>query len=226
LFMASALRKSGKLLEKVADYNMVMTLPKNIPTLEAKLTKNWTHPNNGFCSENMADLIVICDTDPRLRGPGTDRVPILTTVELPARHTVIPPTYNFRMEDLEEFNKELEARLVDIPPPATLATEPQFQAAVHHITEMLRDIIHTTVTLAKPSPHSKHWWNKDLSNLKKKKNKLSSLLYKYRAIRDHPIHKEHRQIRNKYLEAILLTKQEHWNNFLEDISNSDIWIAN
>jgi hypothetical protein len=79
------------------------------------------------------------------------------------------------MVDWEEFNKELEARLVDIPPPEILATEPQFQAAVHDITKTLRDVIHTTVTLTKPSPHSKRWWNKDLSNLKKKKNKLSSL---------------------------------------------------
>jgi hypothetical protein len=152
LFMASVLWKAGKLLGKVGDYNMVMTLPKNTSTLKAKSTKNWTRPNNVFCSENTADLIVICDMDPQLRGPGTDHIPILTNVELPVICTVIPPTYNFRMVDWEEFNKELEARLVDIPPPEILATKPQFEAAVHDITETLRDVIHTTVTLTKPFP--------------------------------------------------------------------------
>jgi hypothetical protein len=76
-----------------------------------------------------------------------------------------------------------------------------------------------------PSPQSNRWWNKTLSNLKKERNKLSSLSYKYCTIRDHPTHEEHRQIRNEYGEAILQMKQEHWNEFLEDISYDDIWIA-
>jgi hypothetical protein len=63
---------------------MVMALPKDIPTLEAMFTKNWAQPDNLFCSTNTEEMVTICDTDPRLRGPGTDHVPILTTLELPA----------------------------------------------------------------------------------------------------------------------------------------------
>jgi len=61
---------------------MVMALLKDIPTLEAMLTKNWTRPDNIFCTEHMEGLIVSCSTDPRLQGPGTDHMPILTVAEL------------------------------------------------------------------------------------------------------------------------------------------------
>jgi hypothetical protein len=44
LFTARALRDAEELLEKVTDYNMVMVLPKHIPTLEAKVTKKLDTP--------------------------------------------------------------------------------------------------------------------------------------------------------------------------------------
>ena len=82
LFTPKVLEEAGVLLEMVVDNYMVMVLPKVIPTLEAKSTKNWTWPDNIFCSANMANLVVSCNTDPRLRGPGVDHVPILRLLEL------------------------------------------------------------------------------------------------------------------------------------------------
>jgi len=54
-------------------------------------------------------------TDPHLRGPSTDHIPILTMLELPVQQTMPPLVYSFRLTDWEEFRAELEARLVDIP---------------------------------------------------------------------------------------------------------------
>ena len=68
---------------------MVMALPKDIPTLEAMATKNWTWPDNVFCSANMEPLLVSCMTHPHLRGPGTDHVPILTMLEFPVKCIIV-----------------------------------------------------------------------------------------------------------------------------------------
>jgi hypothetical protein len=130
------------------------------------------------------------------------------------------------MMDWEEFNEELEARLAEIPAPTPLASKILFHAAVEALTGTIQDMIHTTVPITKPSPHAKRWWNKELLNLKKKKNRLSSSSYKNRAISKHPAHEEHRKICNEYGEAIIQAKQNHWNDFLEDISNGDVWIVN
>ena len=97
-----------------------MILPKGIPMLEAKATKNWTRPDNVFCSPNTEELVVICDTGPHLRGPGADHIPILTTLELPLSRAAAPEMRNFRMIDWVAFHEALAAQLVDIPSPAPL----------------------------------------------------------------------------------------------------------
>ena len=41
LFMASAMLAANKLISYIAEFGMVMTLPKGLPTLQAMNTKNW-----------------------------------------------------------------------------------------------------------------------------------------------------------------------------------------
>ena len=165
LFTARAIREAEVLLTMVADHGMVMALPKNIPTLESMSTKNWTRPDNMFCSANTEAMLVSCMTDPWLRGPGTDHIPILTTLEFSAVCTTSLPSYNFRAMDWDEFNNELAARLTDILIPVLIVLETDFHEAVGNLTGVIQDTIHTTVQLSTPSPHSKQWWNKKLESL-------------------------------------------------------------
>ena len=82
LFTASAALAVQPLMSLIEDYNMVMLLPKNIPTLQSLVTKNWTRVDNVFATANMGELVVMCDTDPRSMGPGMDHVPMLTTLDI------------------------------------------------------------------------------------------------------------------------------------------------
>jgi len=45
LFTAEAIREAEVLLSVISDHDMVMALPKDIPTLESMVTKNWTRPD-------------------------------------------------------------------------------------------------------------------------------------------------------------------------------------
>src|SRR6266481_4386627 len=82
LFMASASVAVQLLLSLLEEHNMIMLLPKGIPTLQLMATGNWTRVDNVFATANMEGLVVICDTAPGQRGPSTDHVPVLTTLEL------------------------------------------------------------------------------------------------------------------------------------------------
>ena len=79
------------LIDLLEDYNMAMLLPKDIPTLQSMATKNWTRVDNIFATHNVECLVVVCDTDPRLRGPGTNHVLILTTLDLEVPAGVVLP---------------------------------------------------------------------------------------------------------------------------------------
>ena len=185
---------------------MVMALLKDIPTLKSMSTTNWMRPDNVFCSSNLEEKIVYCTTNPRLQGPGTDHVPILTALEFPVMQISEAASYNFRAIDWEAFCMELTIRLSDFPDPVMLSTNMAFQTAVCNLTDALQ----TTVPHARPSPHSKCWWSNELTTLKGKKNKLSNMSYKYCTMPSHPVHKEHRVIRRLYSEAITTAKREHW----------------
>ena len=77
-----------------------------------------------------------------------------------------------------------------------------------------------------PSLHSKRWWSRELTKLKKQKNKLSNIAYKFWVLPDHPIHERHRAIKSEYSAAITEVKREHWTTFLEGLSYSEVWMAN
>ena len=96
---------------------MVMLLPKNLPTMQSMSTKNWTRVDNVFAMANMEDIMIICDTDLRQRGPGTDHVPVLMTLDIVVPDKVEEPHRNFRAVEWDKFQKELERQLSDIPDP-------------------------------------------------------------------------------------------------------------
>ena len=68
-------------------------------------------------------------------------------------------------------------------------------------------MIQAVVPKMHPSPYVKQRWNNELTALKKAKNKLSGLAYKYRALPGHSIHGEHRVLQQKYSEAIMKAKR-------------------
>ena len=76
-----------------------------------------------------------------------------------------------------------------------------------------------------PSPHTKRWWSKELTKLRKDTNCINRLSYKFRALQDHPCHKASKTARNKLADAIFKAKREHWQNWLEEATESDVWTA-
>ena len=186
LFMATALREADKLLALVMDYGMEMLLPKDIPTLEVMVTKNWTHPDNVFGSDNLGDKVIYCTTDLGLRGPGTDHVPILMVLELHVVRAMNVVTYNFHAVEWDKFVGELMARTAELPELGEIQSGQNYTDAVSGLVQVVQETIAAKVPRSKPSPYLKRWWSKELEGLKKKKNKVSSESYKYRALAGHP----------------------------------------
>ena len=166
-----------------------------------------------------------CDTDLRLRGPGTDHVPVLTTLDFEVAMGVEELCRNFRATDWDKFREVLANWLCDILGPCALLTDWQFQRAVDGLMQVLQAMIETVVPVPWPSPHSRRWWSRDLSQLKKEMNWLGSQSYRYRALADHPSHGAHKQAWGRYSEAIKQAKEQHWHNFLEGITGKELWMA-
>ena len=179
LFTAVALEASGRLLELVADYGMVQALPKDIPTLQSSSTSNWTHPDNTFCTEHTSDVIVSCKMAPERRGPKTDHVPILTTLDLSTLASAENPAWNYHSVDWDKFRSTLNDVLTSsVGPPRILETSKEFQSAACKLDEALHHTVETAIPRTHPHPHTKRWWTKDLTKtaneLKELRKRLTS----------------------------------------------------
>ncbi|CAA7270496.1 unnamed protein product [Cyclocybe aegerita] len=89
------------------------------------------------------------------------------------------------MADWEEFNKVLGDELLDIPPPGPLHTPLEIDIAASTLTKALQNTIEKTIKEQKPLPQAKRWWNSQLEELRKAKNKLSTESYCLRALENH-----------------------------------------
>jgi hypothetical protein len=222
-----ALEDAGKLIELLADLKPKDGPPERTADSGAHGHQEiLLHPDNIWCTEDIYDQVIRCEVDPSLRPPATDHFPIATYVTLPQERITAKVSYNFRAVDWEDFQENLAIRLLEIPPPQRLQSEEQFQEAAENLTAVIQDTIRTRVPENKPCPFSKRWWNNDLSRQKTMLKKLSRLAYRFRALPNHETHTELRAARNKYGEAILDAKRQHWEEFLENAAEQDLWTAN
>ena len=155
LFTVSASSATDVLISYLVEFHLTMTLPKGLPTLKAMHMKKWTRINNVFMLEGLAELLTCCDTAPGLRGPGMDHIPIHTIINTGIPPTTLEPYRNYKMVDWKAFREELAQQLVQIPEPAVLCDDTQFQNAVASLTEAIQATNNIVVPLSKLVPHSR-----------------------------------------------------------------------
>ena len=214
------------LLEIVDTFDLRMALPPRIPTLQALSTGNWTRPDNVWCTNHTTDLFTKCDTNPGLRGPNTDHLPILSSLDVPLPRNPPRTHPNFRATDWKESNDQLHTLLSDHPAPTTLKTAQQFCTALNAVNTSIKTAIEVTVPIPKAIPHTKRWWSKNLSALRKVKNRLANTTHRWQGLPTHPCHQQHKETTKKYAALIERTKKEHWEDWLTNASEKDIWTAN
>ena len=214
------------LLDITRDFDFCRALPLYIPTLQALATGNWTRPDNVWCTSHSLDLILKCDTDPGFWGPNTDHVPILTTLDIPLPRNQPRLTCNFREVNWDEFNTHLDDLLFEHPDPKRLETDEEFHAALNAVTSAIKRTIEDQVPLRKQLPHTKRWWNQDLETMRKRKNRTARIAYKWRGMPTHPAHQQHKKIAKDYAKLIEKLKKDHWEEWLLNASEKDLWTAN
>jgi hypothetical protein len=101
-----------------------------------------------------------------------------------------------------------------------------FVEKVSSVVCIILEVLGKHLVEKSPNPFKKCWWTTELTILKKAQNRLSNKSYKLRHLREHPIHAEHRAAANKFKEVMHETREQDWKDWLETISQQDLYIAN
>ena len=120
----------------------------------------------------------------------------------------------------------LKPKLARTPDKPTIANAAQLNTAIGDLTTALQETTKEVVKRSKDRPDAKRWWNGELIAMKKELNRLRASSYTFRAIANHESHSELKQKSNRYGEAIIQAKREHWTNYLEEMTANEMWTAN
>jgi Endonuclease-reverse transcriptase len=186
LFTRQAMRDVEGLISLLTDFEMEMTLPKGVPTLQHMRSKRYSRPDNVFSSSRLQDLVTKCEVEPSLRLTSTNHFPVVTHIFLPQERTNTPPSFNFRETDWDTFRKKLKPRIQHTPERPIINNVEQLNKAIGDLTQALQETVQEVVKRSKPRPDAKRWWNGELIKTRKELNRLRSDSYNFRAIANHP----------------------------------------
>ena len=226
LFTSANLNAAQPLLDLLVAYNMMMVLPKGIPTLEAMNTKNYTRPDNVFCSTELAEKFISCNTDPAACPPQTDHLPIISILDTELPSIMPPIQHNFKKMNWGNFTDHFKTQLNMLAPPGQISMPESLEMTANHLTQAIQSTIEAIVPKSKPTPFSKRWWTSELKSSKQEVRRIGRAAYLNRSQIHHPIHALYCRARNDHTELIKCTKRQHWESWLEEIDEDNIWAAN
>ena len=213
------------LIDLLYKHDMTLALPKGIPTFQT-CAGNWTRPDGVWRNHTPNNPIIRCDTVAAICPPLADHLPIITILDLPFPRVSAPGSLDFRNGDWADINSKLKARLEERSPAAQLRSKEEFLAKVDSVISIIKEVLGEELTEPKPSPFSRRWWTKELMNLKRAQNRLSSKSYKLREVCDHSVHQEYKVAVNKFKETMVAIQKQHWMDWLESATQKDIYTVN
>ena len=226
LFTREATLAAELLIDAVADTGLELALPQGLPTHCHSATKRWSRLDQVFISEHSVSMITSCNTLPDHRGINTDHLPILTELNLAMDTLEVDPIPNFREVDWDKFRKTLDGHLEAIKREAAITNQRQLDTRCANLTKAIQATIRDQVPTTEVTPRSKRWWTKELTQLRRKANKLGRQSYELRRDPEHRVHADHKEASKLYVRTILYNKKHHWRDWLERAEDPDIWTAN
>ena len=205
--------------------DMLLALPKGIPTFQTS-AGNWTRPDNVWRSNTPDDPIIRCEVVPAIRPPLADHLPVIIILDLPFPRSSAPQSLNFRLGDWPTINNALNLRLTAESPAVLIKSKEEFITKVNEVVRIISEVLEQNLEASRPSPFTHRWWTKELSDLKKSQNRLSSKAFKLRHLHDHPIHKEFKTAVSKFNKVMQETRNQDWSDWLESATQKDLYIAN
>ena len=128
------------LIQLLYKHDMLLALPKGIPTLQAS-SGNWTRPDNMWRCNTVDDPVLRSDVVPAIWPPLADHLPIITILDLPIPRSSSPPSLNFRLAKWTGINEELTYRLSTETPAKCIASREEFIQKVDDVVRITYEVL-------------------------------------------------------------------------------------
>ena len=193
----------------MANHDLQMLLPKNIPTLCGMTTQKFTCLDNVLVSSSLQAHILECKTSPETCPPRTDHIPIITTLNMNLGRQEETCKPNFKSANWTKFQKVLTEKLANLNSQHKIQNKSEFYRRLNALRLAITDTIELEVPWLRPSPYTKWWWSKELSQKRTEVQKLGRSSYTLRGHPNEPAHRTYKTARNQYGMMIKMAKRTH-----------------
>src|SRR5882724_2313577 len=100
---------------------------------------------------------------PEERPTRMDHMPIITTLDTTPGRQEETPKHNFKATDWLKFREELTKKLNSLDAHDEFHNENEFHTRLKALTLAIMDTVKSTIPKCHPSPYTKRWWSKELS---------------------------------------------------------------
>ena len=208
------------LADIMMDANLKPLLPPVTVTFPTANESGGTAIDPVWGNEMAENIIIKCHTTENTNDHGSDHYPIEILFGLNPKK--LPPAalpYNYSKTNWELVKLELEGQLpTPIDPNNTSSTDLDDYATSLSIA--YQKAIAKSTPRKRPCPHSKRWWNDDLTTLRKEANRLQS---RHKRTRNEADAEEWRDMRKRFKEEIRRAKEAKWREFVEEADEKSIW---
>lgn len=206
----------GTTIENFINNNALICINKNEFT--------YFHPSSGTATKIDLTLsnpsIATVLTWRTLEQLQSDHVPILISTFKHNNNTTYPPSNSIRYNKIDwtKFKESLKNTPIN--------SHSTVHSRINHLTNTIRTALKNSQTESNYKTHKKSvpWWSKELSILKRDKNKALKKFTREPTTTNRLIFNE---IKLKYRNEIIKQKESTWNLFINNINNStspkDFW---
>ena len=212
--------QADSLVDIMIEANLRPLLPSGTITFPTNNEQGGTAIDLVWGNENVEHLIIKCHTIEAAKDHASDHLPIEIIIDLEPK--LLSPTslaFNYAKTNWEVLRYVLHTTL---PPPIdpNNCTVADLDRYAEDLTGKMKNAITMSTPRKKPCPHSKRWWNSELSNLRRYTNNARN---RYRRSRDEVDGDEWREHRRIYKEEIRKAKNKKWMQFVEEADERTIY---
>lgn len=213
--------EADSLVDIILRHGLELCLEPGTPTFLSPAHRTWSTLDLLFVSEDrLLPALSYCQT---FGGDASDHLGLEAEFSVYPELVEAKPRPRFKETDWDAFAKAVPRHFEEHPLPTLSPSPESLDTFVTVLEAGLQHILAEMVPLTKVSQYRNRWWTAELTTLRREYRKVQRRINK--ADRSHASWKALKQARNKYIGAITKQKRSHWRQYLEQLTQEQLWTA-
>lgn len=217
----SARSAADPLIDIILRHGLELCLEPGTPTFMSSAHRTWSTLDLLLVSaDSLLPLLTYCRT---FDGDASDHLGLEAEFNVHPDHLLQKPRPRYRETDWEEFTKRAAKHFARNPLPTELDSPGQLESLVEQLEAGISNILHELVPISKASRYRSQWWTPQLTSLRAAYRKAQRRIHKLD--RSHASWEAMKIAQNRYHSEITKQKRSHWRQFLDQLTQAQLWTA-